>query len=140
MLKDPWSLNELLLEAQRIWDKVFPHNTQMLAATGEPIFYLVRFLSTTLHYKTNLFSMSKTNQRSYEWHGSFAMAALTAIQDFWNSDPQYARAKDRANFVEWAIPTEDEEPLPFTLGSVNETNIDNIVNISLIFTIQSDRL
>jgi hypothetical protein len=41
-LKDPWSLGELLPEAQRIWDKVFPYNTQTLAGTGEPIFYLVR--------------------------------------------------------------------------------------------------
>ena len=84
--------------------------------------------------------MSKTKQRSYKWCGSFATAALTAIQHFWNSGPQYARAKDQANFVEWAIPTEDEEPSPFTWGSINETDIDNIVNISLIFTIQSDRL
>ena len=84
--------------------------------------------------------MSKTKQRSYEWCGSFAMAALTSIQDFWNSDPQYTRAEDRANFVEWAIPAKDEEPSPFTWGSVNETDIDNIVNILLIFTIQSDRL
>ena len=62
--------------------------------------------------------MSKTKQRSYEWHGSFAMAALSAIQDFWNSDPQYARAKDRANLVEWTIPAEDKEPLPFTWGKI----------------------
>jgi hypothetical protein len=49
-LKNPWSLGDLLPEAQRIWDKVFPDNTQTLAGTGEPIFYLVRFLSGTLSY------------------------------------------------------------------------------------------
>jgi hypothetical protein len=43
-LKDPWSLTEQLPEAQRIWDKVFPYNTQTLAGTGEPIFYLVSYL------------------------------------------------------------------------------------------------
>ena len=43
-LKDPWSLSDLLPEAQRIWDKVFPDNTQTLAGTEEPIFYLVWFL------------------------------------------------------------------------------------------------
>ena len=74
--------------------------------------------------------MSKTKQRSYEWHGSFVMAALSAIQDFWNSDPQYARAKDWANLVEWTIPAEDEKPLPFTWGSIDETDIDNIVNFT----------
>jgi hypothetical protein len=46
-LKDPWSLSDLLPEAQRIWDKVFPDNAQTLAGTGEPIFYLVWFLSGT---------------------------------------------------------------------------------------------
>jgi hypothetical protein len=50
-----------------------------------------------------------------------------AIQDFWNSDPQYASAKDRMNFVEWAISAEDEEPSPFTWASVDETDGDNIV-------------
>jgi hypothetical protein len=49
-LKNPWSLSDLLPEAQCIWDEVFPDNTQMLAGTGEPIFYLVRFLSGTLSY------------------------------------------------------------------------------------------
>ena len=43
-LKDPWSLSDLLPEAQCIWDKVFPDNAQTLAGTGEPIFYLVWFL------------------------------------------------------------------------------------------------
>ena len=74
--------------------------------------------------------MSKTKQRSYEWHGSFAMAALSTIQDFWNSDSQYARAEDWANLVEWTIPAEDKEPLPFTWGSIDETDIDNIINFT----------
>ena len=79
--------------------------------------------------------MSKTKQRSYEWHGSFAMAAVAAVQDFWNSDPQYASAEDQVNFVEWAIPAEDEDPLPFTWASVDETDSDNIVSASPIFTL-----
>ena len=79
--------------------------------------------------------MSKTKQRSYEWHGSFAMAAVAAVQDFWNSDPQYASAKDRANFIEWAIPAEDEDPSPFTWASVDETDGDNIVSASPIFAL-----
>lgn len=58
-----------------------------------------------------------------------------SVQEFWNSEPQYADAEDRANFVEWAIPTEDEEPSPFTWASVDETNSDNIVNISLFATL-----
>jgi hypothetical protein len=66
------------------------------------------------------------------------MAAITAIQDFWNSDPQYESAENRANYVEWAIPAEDEEPSPFTWGSVDETNSDNIVNASPVFTTQLD--
>jgi hypothetical protein len=74
--------------------------------------------------------MSKTKQRSYEWRGSFATAAITAVQDFWKSDSQYASAEDRANFVEWAIPNEDEEPSPFTWASVDETNGDEIVSTS----------
>jgi hypothetical protein len=82
--------------------------------------------------------MCKTKQRSYEWRGCFATAAVTAIQDFWSSDPQYESAEDRANFVEWAIPAEDEEPSPFTWGSVDETDSDNIVNASPVFTTQSD--
>jgi hypothetical protein len=83
---------------------------------------------------TNSFSiLSKTKQRSYEWRGNFAAAAITAIQDFWNSDPQYASAEDRANFVEWAIPVDDEEPSPFTWASVDETDSESIVSISLIF-------
>ena len=129
-LKDPWSLGDLLPEAQRIWDKVFPHNAQTLAGTGEPIFYLVIGVSyPVLYYTTNLLSIcTKTKQRSYEWRGSFATAAITAIQDFWNSDPQYENAGDRANFVEWAIPAEDEEPSPFTWNTVDETDSDNIVN------------
>jgi hypothetical protein len=50
-LKDPWSLGEQVPEAQLIWDMVFPDNSQTLAGTGEPIFYLVRFLSgTSLYY------------------------------------------------------------------------------------------
>ena len=77
-----------------------------------------------------MFSISKTKQRSYEWRGSFATTAIAAIQDFWDSDPQYASAEDRANFVEWAIPAEDEEPSPFTWASVDETDGDNIVNTS----------
>jgi hypothetical protein len=53
------------------------------------------------------------------------------------SDPQYTSAKFRANFVEWAIPAEDEEPSPFTWASVDETN-DNIVkNISSLFATHS---
>jgi hypothetical protein len=72
--------------------------------------------------------MSKTKQRSYEWCGSSATAAIAAIQDFWNSDPQFTNAKDRADFVEWAIPTEDEEPSPFTWASIDETDDTNIVS------------
>ena len=132
-VKDPWSLNELLPEAQRIWDKVFPQNIQTLSGTGEPIFYLVSFY-LVLYYMTNTFSISKTKQRSYEWRGNFAAAAITAVQEFWNSDPQYATAEDRANFVEWAIPEEDEEPSPFTWASVDESDSDNVVSISLVFT------
>lgn len=78
---------------------------------------------------TNSFSLSKTKQRSYEWRGNFAAAAITVIQDFWNSDPQYASAEDRANFVEWAIPSDDEEPSPFTWASVDEADSDHIVSI-----------
>ena len=63
--------------------------------------------------------------------GSFATAAVAIIQDFWNSDPQYANAKERANFVEWA---EDEEPSPFTWASVDESNSDDIVSASLFAT------
>ena len=81
---------------------------------------------------TNTFSISKTKQRSYEWRGNFAATAITAIQEFWNSDPQYATAEDRANFVEWAIPEEDEEPSPFTWASVDESDSDNVVCISLV--------
>jgi len=47
-LKNPWSLGDLLPEAQRIWDEVFPQHPKTLAATGEPIFYLVIFLSDIL--------------------------------------------------------------------------------------------
>ena len=47
-LKNPWSLGDLLPEAQRIWDKVFPLNSQTLSGTGEPIFYLVKFSSGIL--------------------------------------------------------------------------------------------
>ena len=47
-------------------------------------------------------------------------------------DPQYATAEDRANFVEWAIPEEDEEPSPFTWASVDESDSDNVVCISLV--------
>ena len=78
--------------------------------------------------------MSKTKQRSYEWHGSFAAAAIIAIQDFWKSDPQYMSAEFQANFVEWAIPAEDEEPSPFTWASVDETNDNTVKNISSLFT------
>ena len=77
--------------------------------------------------------ISKTKQRSYEWHGSFAAAATTAIQDFWSSDPQYKNDEDHANFVEWAIAAEDEDPSLFTWGSVDETDSDKVVNISPIF-------
>jgi hypothetical protein len=76
---------------------------------------------------------SKTKQRSYEWRGSFAAAAITAIQDFWNSNSRYASAENRANFVEWAIPAEDEDPSPFTWASIDETDGDNVVNISPLF-------
>ena len=77
----------------------------------------------------------KTKQRSYEWCGSFATTAITAVQDFWNSEPQYESSENRANYVEWAIPAEDEEPSPFTWSSVDETNDDEIVKISLIFAL-----
>ena len=66
------------------------------------------------------------------------MAAVTAVQDFWNSDPQYASVEDRANFVEWVIPAEDEEPMPFTWASVDETDSDNIVSDTPIFATQAD--
>jgi hypothetical protein len=46
---------------------------------------------------------------------------------------QYTSAEDWANYVEWAIPAEDEEPSPFTWASVDETDSDRIVSISLIF-------
>jgi hypothetical protein len=72
----------------------------------------------------------KTKQRSYEWRGSFATAAITAVQVFWNSDPQYEIAENRMNFVEWAISAEDEEPSPFTWGSVDETDEDKIVSFT----------
>ena len=55
----------------------------------------------------------------------------TAIQDFWSSHLQYENDEEHTNFVEWAA--EDEDPLPFTWGSVDETDSDNIVNISPIF-------
>jgi len=58
--------------------------------------------------------ISKTKQWSYEWHGSFATAVITAIQDFWDSDLQYTSAENQVDFVEWAIPAKDEGPLPFT--------------------------
>jgi hypothetical protein len=74
--------------------------------------------------------ISKTKQRSYEWRGSFATAAIAAIQDFWDSDLQYASAENRADFVEWAIPAKDEEPSPFTWASIDETDSDNIVSAS----------
>jgi len=61
------------------------------------------------------------------------MSAIAAVQDFWNSNPQYATTEDRVNFVEWAIPAEDEEPSPFTWASVDETDGDNIVNTSPLF-------
>lgn len=48
------------------------------------------------------------------------------------SDPQYASAENRANYVEWAIPAEDEEPSPFTWASVDETDGDNIVSVLLL--------
>ena len=51
---------------------------------------------------------------------------------------QYTSAENRANFVEWAIPAEDEEPTPFTWASVNETDGDHIVNASLLFATYSD--
>jgi hypothetical protein len=73
--------------------------------------------------------LSKTKQRTHEWRGSFATAAITAVQDFWDSDPLYASAENRVDFVEWAIPTEDKEPSPFTWASVDETDIDNIVRV-----------
>ena len=66
------------------------------------------------------------------------MAAITAVQDFWNSDPQYTSAEDWANFVEWAIPAEDKEPSPFTWVSVDETDGDNIVSAAHIFATQAD--
>jgi hypothetical protein len=47
-LKNPWLLSDLLPEAQRIWDELFPQNTQTLAVTGEPIFYLVSPLSSII--------------------------------------------------------------------------------------------
>jgi hypothetical protein len=75
----------------------------------------------------------KTKQRSYEWRGNFANTAVIAVQDFWNSDPQYECAEARANYVEWAIPAEDEEPSPFTWASVDETDIDNIVTLRLFY-------
>jgi hypothetical protein len=67
-LKDPWSLSEQLPEAQHIWDAVFPDNTQTLAGTGEPIFYLTdcgKALSyLVLRYTTNLFlSVAKAPRR-----------------------------------------------------------------------------
>jgi hypothetical protein len=56
-LKDPWSLSEQLPEAQHIWDTVFPNNTQTLAGTGEPIFYLVssKLSGTSLLYNSFIF-------------------------------------------------------------------------------------
>jgi hypothetical protein len=47
-LKNPWLLGDLLPEAQRIWDEVCSQHPKTLAATGEPIFYLVIFLSDIL--------------------------------------------------------------------------------------------
>jgi len=61
------------------------------------------------------------------------VSAIAAVQDFWDSNPRYASTKDRVNFVEWAIPAEDEEPSPFTWASVDETDGDNIVNTSPLF-------
>ena len=58
---------------------------------------------------------------------------MTAIQDFWDSDPQYESAEYHANFVEWAIAAKDKDPSPITWGSVNETDSENIVNNSPIF-------
>jgi hypothetical protein len=55
---------------------------------------------------------------------------MTAVQDFWDSNPQYESAEDRANFVEWAIPTDDQDPSLFAWASVDETNIEKIVNSS----------
>ena len=58
---------------------------------------------------------------------------MTAVQDFWGSDPQYENDEDCANFVEWVIAAEDEDLLPFTWGSVDETDSDNVINNSPIF-------
>ena len=49
------------------------------------------------------------------------------------TDPQYKNDEDHANFVEWAIAAEDEDPSLFTWGSVDETDSDKVVNISPIF-------
>jgi hypothetical protein len=59
------------------------------------------------------------------------MAAASAVQDFWDADTQYRRADDRADYVEWAIPTEDDEPSPFTWANVDETDDENIVSCYL---------
>ena len=91
---------------------------------------LLYFIGTRLY---NKFSISKTKQRSYEWCGSFATAAIIAIQDLWNSDPQYASAEDRANFVEWAIPAEDTEPSLFIWASVDENHESSEDFVNLFF-------
>ncbi|THH16006.1 hypothetical protein EW146_g4566 [Bondarzewia mesenterica] len=99
----PWS-NDLVEDAQRLWDKVFPDIPSVLAAKGEPIFHVAM-------------------QRLYDWHGAFATEAVKAVKKFFSVHGEELETReDRAEFIAYALAFSERNTsdIPFLWGSIDE--------------------
>ncbi|ETW83383.1 hypothetical protein HETIRDRAFT_450975 [Heterobasidion irregulare TC 32-1] len=96
----------MLMKAQELWDKVFPRHLHVLAAKDEAVFNLVM-------------------QRIYVWRRNFATEAIKRVKAFWESDPLYADAEERAAYVQWAVPETKGGQVPAIYEDVDKSDITN---------------
>ncbi|THH13397.1 hypothetical protein EW146_g6813 [Bondarzewia mesenterica] len=98
---DPWD-TDLVEDAQVLWDFVFPDVPKDLAAKEATIYQVAI-------------------QRVYQWRNMIATATNKAVEKFWiKSGDIYEDADKKAEFVDWAVPMDDDATVfPFLWGDVD---------------------
>ncbi|THH18387.1 hypothetical protein EW146_g2581 [Bondarzewia mesenterica] len=118
----PWS-NDLVEDAQRLWDKVFPDIPSVLAAKGEPIFHVVSFCYTACctHQiflcagrQCNAFTIGAVHSR---------LRLSTPSKKFFSVHGEELETKeDHAEFIAYALASSERNTsdIPFLWGSIDE--------------------
>ncbi|KIK74213.1 hypothetical protein PAXRUDRAFT_176391 [Paxillus rubicundulus Ve08.2h10] len=125
-LNNPWEIVDTITYAQKLWDANFPKIKHMVHYKNDPVSYLLK-------------------QHIYNWQSGFAVRAEKAVAAFFDRYPVFDESKDRAAYVEWAVPKPMEEvddhgravlvpPLdyPYMWEEYEDENPNNLVSISLV--------